>query len=144
MSVRVLAFDELDARSAYDVWKLRQDVFVVEQACPYPDLDGRDLEPTTRHLLLPGEDGTLLGYLRVLDDGPQARIGRVVLQRDVRGHGLADILVQTALAEVRGRDVLLDAQVPLQHWYSTFGFEVSGPEFLEDGIPHVPMIRRTP
>ena len=146
MSVRVLAFDELDARAAYDVWKLRQDVFVVEQQCPYGDLDGRDVEPGTRHLLLPGEDGTLLGYLRVLDEGDRWRIGRVVLTAEVRGHGLADILVQAALAQTRDRDVVLDAQSPLVHWYSTFGFTVSGPEFLEDGIAHLPMLlsRRTP
>ena len=54
VTVRVLAFDDLDARTAYAVWRLRQDVFVVEQACPYPDLDGRDLEPGTRHLVLTG------------------------------------------------------------------------------------------
>ncbi|WP_372729822.1 GNAT family N-acetyltransferase [Nocardioides sp.] len=142
MSVRVLTFDELDARTAYDVWRLRQDVFVVEQRCPYPDLDGRDLEPSTRHLVLPGEDGELLGYLRILDDGSRARIGRVVLTPRVRGHGLADILVQAALVETRGREVVLDAQTPLRRWYSTFGFEVAGPEFLEDGIPHVPMVKR--
>lgn len=140
MSVRVLGFDELDARSAYDVWRLRQDVFVVEQACPYPDLDGRDTEPGTRHLLISDADG-LTGYLRVLDDGGWARIGRVVLRPDVRGHGLADILVVTALHECADREVRLDAQSPLAHWYSGFGFEVSGPEFLEDGIAHVPMVR---
>lgn len=140
MSVRVLGFDELDARTAYDVWRLRQDVFVVEQECPYPDLDGRDVEPGTRHLLIADDDG-LTGYLRVLDDGAWARIGRVVLRPDVRGHGLADVLLVAGLRECAGREVRLDAQSPLARWYATFGFEVSGPEFLEDGIPHVPMVR---
>ncbi len=142
MSVRVVSFGDLDARTAYDVWRLRQDVFVVEQACPYPDLDGRDLEPGTRHLLLSGDDGALLGYLRLLDDGPHARIGRVVLTSAARGRGLADALVREALAVCGDRDVVLDAQTPLQGWYAGFGFEVSGPEFLEDGIAHVPMRRR--
>jgi ElaA protein len=70
MSVRVLTttVDDLDARTAYAVWRLRQDVFVVEQDCPYPDLDGRDLEPGTRHVVLL-EDDAVLGTLRVLDDG---------------------------------------------------------------------------
>jgi ElaA protein len=142
MSVRVVSFDDLDARTAYDVWRLRQDVFVVEQACPYPDLDGRDLEPGTRHLLLGGYDGGLLGYLRLLDDGPHARIGRVVLTSAARGRGLADALLREALAVVGDRDAVLDAQTPLLGWYAGFGFEVSGQEFLEDGIAHVPMRRR--
>lgn len=141
MTVRVLAFDDLDARMAYDVWRLRLDVFVVEQACPYPDLDGRDLEPGTRHVLLTGDDGALQGYLRLLDDGGVARIGRVVLAPAARGRGLADQLVRAALAECAGREVVLDAQSPLAGWYAGFGFEVSGPEFLEDGIAHLPMRR---
>jgi ElaA protein len=141
VTVRVLAFDDLGARTAYDVWRLRQDVFVVEQACPYPDLDGRDLEPGTRHLLLTDADGTLVGYLRLLDDPDAARIGRVVLAREARGRGLADQLVRAALAECGDREVVLDAQSPLAGWYAGFGFDVSGPEFLEDGIPHLPMRR---
>ena len=141
MSVRVLAFDDLDARTAYAVWRLRQDVFVVEQACPYPDLDGRDLEPGTRHVVLTEADGTLQGYLRLLDDGDVARIGRVVLTAAARGRGLADQLMRAALAETTGREVVLDAQSPLAGWYAGFGFEVCGPEFLEYGIPHVPMRR---
>jgi ElaA protein len=122
------------------VWRLRQTVFVVEQGCPYPDLDGRDPEPGTRHVVLrEGED--VLGYARVLDDGTEWRIGRVVLDETARGRGLADPLVDLALQVCPGRDVLLDAQSPLAGWYSRFGFTVDGDEFLEDGIPHVPMRR---
>ena len=134
------AFADLDVATAYDAWRLRQDVFVVEQDCPYPDLDGRDREPTTRHVLL-HEDGVLLGYLRVLDDGEHARVGRVVLSRAGRGRGLADLLMRAALEETGDRAVVLDAQSPLARWYATHGFVVSGPEFLEDGIPHLPMRR---
>ena len=139
MRVVAVPFDRLDARTAYDVWRLRQSVFVVEQACPYPDLDGRDTEPGTRHVLL--EDDWLLGYARVLDDGEVWRIGRVVLAPAARGRGLADPLMQTALSVCPGRDVVLDAQAPLTGWYATLGFEVDGPEFVEDGIPHLPMRR---
>ena len=86
MSVRVLTTtaDDLDPRTAYAVWRLRQEVFVVEQECPYPDLDGRDLEPATRHVVLL-EDDAVLGTLRVLDDGGWARIGRVVVARSRSG-----------------------------------------------------------
>jgi ElaA protein len=131
-------FAHLPARQAYDVWRLRQDVFVVEQDCPYPDLDGRDPDPSTRHVLLL-EDDRVLGYARVLDDGAVWRVGRVVLDRAARGRGRADDLVAHALTCCPGRDVVLDAQAPLVGWYATFGFVVDGPEFLEDGIPHVPM-----
>ncbi|WP_127479209.1 GNAT family N-acetyltransferase [Nocardioides pantholopis] len=140
MEISVHAVADLDPRTAYELWRLRQDVFVVEQACPYPDLDGRDLEPGTRHVL--GRlDGELVGCARVLDDGGQARIGRVALARPARGRGLADLLIRAALAETGDRPCVLDAQSPLAGWYAGFGFEVSGPEFVEDGIAHLPMRR---
>ncbi len=141
-TVEVVGFDQLDLTTAYAVWRLRQDVFVVEQDCPYPDLDGRDDEPGTRHLVL-REAGHVVGYARVLDDGDHARIGRVVLAKEARGRGLADVLLRRAVEETGGRATVLDAQSPLAGWYATFGFEVTGPEFLEDGIPHLPM-RRPP
>ncbi len=140
MTVRVLAFDDLDAHTAYDVWRLRQQVFVVEQHSPYPDLDGRDREPTTRHLLLE-RDGELVAYARVLDDGDWSRIGRVLVAPMVRGQGLADELVRTALAEIGDREVRLDAQTGLRDWYASYGFVVTGPAFDEDGVFHVPMTR---
>ncbi len=113
---------------------------MVEQECPYPDLDGRDLEPGTRHVLLRDDDGALLGYARVLDDGDVWRIGRVVLAPDgprPRAGRPADGRPRSQVCP--GRDVVLDAQSPLAGWYATLGFEVDGPEFLEDGIPHLPM-----
>ncbi|MEI5675940.1 MULTISPECIES: GNAT family N-acetyltransferase [unclassified Nocardioides] len=143
VEIRVLAFDDLDVRTAYDVWRLRQEVFVVEQECAYPDLDGRDTEPATRHVV--GlRDGAVAGYLRVLDDGPVARVGRVVLARSARGQGLADRLMTAALEVVGERTSVLDAQAPLAGWYGGFGYAVDGPEFLEDGIPHLPMVRPHP
>jgi ElaA protein len=85
------------------------------------------------------DDDELLGYARVLDDTDVWRIGRVVLARDARGRGLADPLMDTALVVAKDRDVVLDAQSPLAGWYGSFGFAVDGAEFLEDGIPHLPM-----
>jgi ElaA protein len=143
VSIVATSFEHLTAREAYAVWRLRQDVFVVEQECPYPDLDGRDPDPTTRHVLLLDDD-RLVGYARVLDDGAVWRIGRVVLDRAARGRGRADRLVETARALCLDREVVLDAQSPLVRWYATFGFTEDGPEFLEDGIPHVPMRRPAP
>lgn len=140
MNVVALAFDDMDPRTAYGVWRLRQQVFVLEQQCLYADLDGRDLEPATRHVVM--TDGEVVGYARVVDDGDVWRIGRVVLATEARGQGLADPLMQAALAECVGRDAVLSAQAPLAAWYSSLGFEVTGPEYLDDGIPHLPMRRR--
>ena len=141
VNVVAVGFTELRPRTAYDVWRLRHEVFVLEQECLYEDLDGRDPEPSTRHVVMT-EGAEVVGYARVLDDDEVWRIGRVVLAAAARGRGWADPLMEAALAECPGRDVVLSAQSPLAGWYSSLGFEVSGPEYLEDGIPHLPMVRR--
>ena len=141
ITIDALPFSSLDTTTAYAVWKLRQDVFVVEQHCPYADLDGRDDEPGTRHVVL-REGEAVIGYARVLDNATHWRIGRVVLAASARGRGLADALLETALQVCPDRDVVLDAQTPLARWYEALGFAASGEEFLDDGIPHLPM-RRT-
>ncbi|MCF6377850.1 GNAT family N-acetyltransferase [Nocardioides KLBMP 9356] len=143
MRLLTAAFDELPTRTAYDVWRLRQQVFVVEQDCPYPDLDGRDLEPATRHVVLLDDDGDeeVIGTLRVLDDGDRARIGRVVVAPSARGRGLAALMMEEAMGLCGEREVRLDAQTGLTAFYEGYGFEVAGPEFDEDGIMHVPMTR---
>jgi ElaA protein len=142
MKIFAVPFAALSPLTAYSLWKLRQDVFVVEQVCAYADLDGRDLAPETRHVVMEDDDGVVLGCARVLDEGDEWRIGRVALHRTVRGRGLADAVMKTAIAVCPDRDIVLDAQSPLAPWYTTFGFEVCGPEFLEDFIPHLPMVRR--
>lgn len=135
-------FDDLDPRTAYLLWQLRERVFVVEQECAYLDLDGRDLEPTTEHLWVE-EAGVPVAYLRVLDDGAEARVGRVVVAASRRGGGLAHVLMAAALEVAGDRPCRLDAQSYLVGWYRGLGFEACGEEFLDDGIPHVPM-RRDP
>lgn len=139
------AFDELDAPTLYAILRLRTDVFVVEQACPYPELDGRDLEPGTRHLWLgPADDPTdPRTYLRVLaePDGA-ARVGRVCTAPDARGTGLSRRLMAMAISLTGRRPVVLDAQSHLVGFYASFGFVVAGPQYVEDGIPHTPMLRQ--
>ena len=142
MSIQVLTvgFDGLAPRTAYELWRLRQQVFVIEQDCPYPDLDGRDLEEATRHVVLIDDD-LVVGTLRILDDGGWARIGRVVVAPEARGRGLAALMMDEAMAVCGDREVRLDAQTPLSGFYAAYGFEVTGPEFDDDGIMHVPMRR---
>ncbi|WP_336923221.1 GNAT family N-acetyltransferase [Aquipuribacter sp. SD81] len=154
-------WDDLSPRVAYALLRLRVDVFVVEQACAYPELDGRDLEPGAEHRWAHpvGDPATVLAYLRVLDDGPVhgpsdaapsgprrtvplRRVGRVVAAPAARGRRLAEQLVaEVVAAHGRDGDVVLDAQSHLADWYARHGFERTGPDFVEDGIPHTPMRR---
>lgn len=149
LDLRIASFADLSTRTLHDLVRLRVDVFVVEQECAYPELDGRDVEPGTRHLWF-ARDGVPLAYLRLLaDPGPNGepgavqRIGRVVVAPEARGEGLAGRLMTEALTVVGARPCVLDAQAHLVDFYARFGFSVSGPEYVEDGIPHVPM-RREP
>jgi ElaA protein len=138
--LRTARFAELDAAALYALLRLRVDVFVVEQNCPYPELDGRDVEPETLHVWL-DQDGTPVSSLRILEDPGAARIGRVCTAATHRGGGLSSRLLATALDLIGDRPVVLDAQAHLAGFYARFGFEVNGAEFVEDGIPHVPMRR---
>jgi predicted GNAT family N-acyltransferase len=136
-------FAELTPFEVYGLCRLRVDVFVVEQECPYPELDGRDTEATTQHLWFEDDDGAILATIRVLDDGPTRAIGRVATAASARGQGLAARLMEEGIALCAGFPVTLGAQAYLENWYARFGFRVSGPGYVEDGIPHVPM-RREP
>ncbi len=127
------------AETLYALMRLRQDVFVLEQECLYPDLDGRDLEPGARQYWAEAGDGAVVGTLRVLEEpGGGVRVGRVATATSARGSGVAAALVRAVLAASAG-PVVLDAQSHLEGWYARLGFERDGAEFLDDGIPHVPM-----
>jgi ElaA protein len=133
---------DLTAAQLYDLLRLRVDIFVVEQKCPYPELDGRDLEPTTRHLWLEGDDRRVLATLRLLEDRPgEYRIGRVCTAADARGNGLSGRLMEAAVAEIGSAPSVLDAQVAVKDFYARYGYLEAGEEFVEDGIPHVTMRR---
>jgi ElaA protein len=131
--------DDMTPRDLHDVLALRVAVFVVEQECAYPEIDGRD--PEAEHWWSRAADGTLTACLRVLPepDGT-TRIGRVVSAPAARGTGAGAALFGAALATLSG-PVVLGAQVRSQGFYARFGFAVSGPGYDEDGIPHVPMLR---
>ncbi len=134
------SFSELMAGQLHAILKLRSDVFVVEQACAYADIDGRDEEPATVHHWIERE-GRIVSYGRTLAERDGVtRIGRVVTAADARGTGLAGALV-TMLADGIEGVAVLNAQAHLRDWYARFGFEVDGPEFVEDGIAHLPMRR---
>lgn len=136
---------DLDAATLYELLKLRVEVFVVEQACPYPELDGRDLLGETRHFWLEMPDRGVISTLRLMEEhagGEKAfRIGRVCTHRDARGHGHTTRLLAAALAEVGDYPCRINSQTYLADMYANHGFVRDGDEFIEDGIPHVPMLR---
>lgn len=136
---------DLDAAMLYELLKLRVEVFVVEQACPYPELDGRDLLAETRHFWLEALGGEVISTLRLMEEHPgghkRFRIGRVCTKREARGHGHSTRLLQAALAEVGDYPCRIDAQTYLSDMYGRLGFVRDGEEFLEDGVPHVPMLK---
>ncbi len=132
---------EIPPALLYDILRLRVEVFVVEQQAAYPEIDGRDVEPGALLLWASDSDG-VLGTARLLrDPDGVARIGRVATATRARGAGIGAALMRRAL-ELRGEGpTVLDAQEHLADWYGRFGFAVSGPAFVEDEIPHVPMRR---
>ncbi|GIH04667.1 ElaA protein [Rhizocola hellebori] len=144
MIFHAAGFAELDTWTLYALLKLRTDVFVVEQRCAYPELDGRDAEPGTRHLWFES-NRVPIAYLRLLSDveegAPVVRIGRVATVKEARGQGLAGKLLVAALAAAGNTTCVLDAQTEVAEFYGKYGFKQTGPEFVEDGIPHVPMRR---
>lgn len=141
--IRQGAFAGLDGAAVFALARLRQAVFVVEQECAYPDLDDADTDPETRHFWIDGEDGGAVACLRVLRDGGAGwRIGRVCCLKEARGTGLSARLMAAALEWTGpGADVVLGAQTYAAGFYRRFGFVEDGEEYLEDGIPHVPMRR---
>lgn len=145
VSWRVEPFDRLTLHELYRVLQLRQEVFVVEQRCAFLDADGVDLQ--CDHVL-----GTLGGEIvataRVVPPGivhTHASIGRVVSASSVRRSGLGRALMEHAVRATTDRfgptPIYLGAQAYLRRFYEGLGFEVCGPGYLEDDIPHLPMLR---
>ena len=139
MNLHIKTFEQLSSTELYEILKARSAVFVVEQTCPYQDIDGGDYE--SLHVYLE-EEGKILAYLRCYEqDEHTVRIGRVLTME--RGKGLGRPLMEAGIQVVRehykASSICIEAQCYAIGFYNKFGFEVCGEEFLEDGIPHVPM-----
>ena len=143
-SLHCAPFDDLAPAQLYAILRLRVDAFVVEQACAYPELDGRDEEPGAIHLLheLGGEIVSTARLLTEVERGRRTgRIGRIATAPAARGRGLAGELLAFGIEYFAGHPVVLGAQSHLEGYYARFGFARSGPDYDEDGIPHLPMRR---
>lgn len=145
---RVQRFDELSTNALYQMLAARVEVFVVEQNCPYPELDGLDsIGLHVSCLSNENPDAALLAYARILPAGAvfdDVAIGRVLTTEAGRGRGLARLLMHHALDAVEqafGRvPVRISAQQYLEGFYRSLGFETISDVYLEDGIPHLEMV----
>lgn len=136
--------DQLTASQLHEILRLRVDVFVVEQNCPYHEIDGLDLCPDTEHAWFEDQRG-VTAYVRVLGVGTDdVRVGRVVTRADHRGGGVAASIIEAALERLGSVETRLEAQSHLVDYYGRFGYLADGAEYLEDGIPHTPMRRTVP
>lgn len=137
---------ELTCDELYAALVLRARVFVVEQTCPYLDLDG--LDRASEHLWTTGPDGAPVAYLRLVPPGAkyaEPSLGRIVTAPEVRRHGLGRPLVREGLRRLRDRHgdvaVRIGAQKYLERFYGEAGFVRDGDDYDEDGIPHIEMVR---
>lgn len=136
-------FADLSATALYEILRFRQQIFVVEQRSPYPDLD--DLEIAARHLTARAPGG-LAGYLRLVppdEPAAAARIGRVSVVQALRGRGLGRRLMNEALTFCRrhypAQRLALDAQLKLMPFYASFGFRPVGAPYDDFGVAHIAM-----
>lgn len=145
MELKVKTFSQLSNTELYAILKLRVDVFVVEQSCPYPEIDGRDED--SLHVWLE-EDGEIMAYLRVLDRGVESEyvaIGRVIAARRRQGLG-SEIMkagIRVAQEHFHAEAIYLEGQVYAQGFYESLGFRQISEPYLEDNIPHIKMLRES-
>ncbi len=144
MSWKLKKFDELTNIELYNILKERTLVFVVEQNCPYLEVDGKD--PFSYHLFKE-DNGEIVAYLRIVPAGiayQETSIGRVIVKKEYRGQGIAGELLKKGLEfiqnELEETKVKIQAQDYLREFYCSFGFQPISETYLEDNIPHVDMI----
>ena len=143
-------FSELTVLDLYELLRLRQEVFIIEQNCPYPDADGKDVY--AHHLLgwnaSPPGHPELLAYLRVLPPGvsyPELSMGRIVTAPAVRGSGMGKMLMEEGFRRIESaygkQPIRISAQAHLKRFYELFGFYQVSEPYDEDGILHIEMLR---
>ena len=143
MNWRVKHFDKLKKETLYDILKERVDVFVVEQECPYPEIDGKD---KNSYHLWAEKNGNIIAYTRIIPRGisyDEASIGRVLVRMDQRGRGLGRKLMEKSINYLKEKleedEIRISAQERLYDFYVSLGFEQVSEMYLEDGIPHIEM-----
>ncbi len=145
MQIKVKTFQELSLEELYDVLALRSEVFVVEQDCVYQDIDGKDQKALH---ILGFKDEQLVAYTRCFNKGmyfEEASIGRVLVKEDQRKFGYGHVIFEASVKEIQSRfnteKIKISAQKYLTKFYESHNFKQVGEGYLEDGIPHIAMIK---
>lgn len=145
MDVIVKAFEELTLHELYQLLQLRSEVFVVEQDCVYQDIDGKDQKALH---VLGFDNNKVAAYTRIFPPGiyfSEAAIGRVVVDRDARNKAYGHLILKASIEAINKRfntgKIKLSAQTYLTKFYEKHGFRQIGEGYLEDGIPHIAMVK---
>lgn len=145
LDIKVKTFDEFTTQELYDVLQLRSDVFVVEQDCVYQDIDGKDQKALH---VIGYKNNKIVAYTRVFKPGDyftHASIGRVVVDAKEREHKYGYDIMNASIEAIKEKynetKVKISAQTYLKRFYNALGFIEVGEEYLEDGIPHIGMMR---
>ncbi|MGR7812742.1 GNAT family N-acetyltransferase [Lacinutrix undariae] len=145
IDIKVKEFNKLSIEELYDILQLRSQVFVVEQDCPYQDIDGKDAKALH---VLGMKNGKIVAYTRIFNAGnyfENASIGRVVVSKNERKHKYGYDIMEASIAAVNihfnTNTVQISAQCYLENFYKNLGFKVVGTSYLEDDIPHIEMIK---
>lgn len=144
MNFTLKTFEQLTNTELYNILKVRTEVFVVEQNCPYLEVDGKDVQS---YHLFKEENGKIIAYLRILPPGvsyEELSIGRVLVKKEYRGKKLAQQMMDQALQfihyELKEKTIKIQAQAYLHNFYASFGFKVISETYLDDNIPHIDML----
>jgi ElaA protein len=145
LDVNVKSFEELTPQELYSVLQLRSEIFVVEQNCVYQDMDDKDQKALH---LLGMKNGNLVAYTRIFKPGDYfefASIGRVLVSQNQRqhkyGYDIMNASIETVKEYFNTTEIKIGAQCYLKKFYNNLGFKEVGEGYLEDGIPHIHMIR---
>ena len=145
MRIKIKTFEALELQELYDLLQLRSEVFVVEQNCVYQDIDGKDQKALH---VMGFEEDELVAYTRIFPPGvyfDEAAIGRVVVRESTRkskfGHAILAASVKAIKEEFDTEEIRLSAQTYLTKFYENHGFRQTGEGYLEDGIPHIAMVK---
>ena len=146
MKISIRYFNKLTTQELYNILQLRSEVFVVEQNCIYQDIDEKDKKALH---LLGIKEGKLIAYTRCFNAGDyfkEASIGRVVVKHTQRKHTYGTDIMLASIKVIHDyyhtKTIKISAQCYLSKFYNNLGFKTTGTEYLEDGIPHIAMLKK--
>ena len=139
MNTIIKPFDKLTTQELFNIYKLRVNVFVVEQQCPYHEVD--DIDTISHHIYLQNDNSKILAYCRMYKENDTFHIGRVIASERYKGYGtqIMKTAIKFATEELHADTMIIEAQTYAKNFYEKIGFVQTSEPFEEDGIPHIQM-----